>query len=241
MKFQRFADAPAAAHACAARILAKLDSAIAAKGAATFAISGGSSPRMMFEIFGRRSFPWEHVHVFWVDERVVPRDDPQSNFKLANDTWLRPAKVPKANIHRVQTELGPQEAAEHYRADIRRHFCLDDRTGSNYDGLPGFDIIHRGMGPDGHTASLFPGDPLTENRDGIAADVWSEKMQQWRVTLLPAVLEAARRNILLVTGADKAAMLNTVVKAEYDPRRYPVQIAALGDAAEWYVDELAAP
>lgn len=241
MKLHRFADAPAAAQACATRILGKLESRIAAKGAASLAISGGSSPRVMFEIFGRKPFPWERVHLFWVDERVVPADDPQSNYKLASDTWLVPAKFPAANVHRVQTELGPEKAARRYEADIRRHFGLDDRTGPNFGQMPGFDIIHRGMGPDGHTASLFPGEPLVENRGDIAAAVWVQKMNQWRVTLLPGVLEAARRNLMLVTGGDKAAMLETVLKDDYHPNQTPAQIASRGDTAEWFVDATAAP
>jgi 6-phosphogluconolactonase len=239
MKLHRFSDAPAAAHACAGKILTKLRQAIEARGAASLAVSGGSSPRAMFEIFGRRAFPWQRVHLFWVDERVVPASDPQSNFKLANDTWLLPAKFPAANIHRVETELGPEAAARSYEAVIRKHFGLDDRIGPHYGELPLFDVIHRGMGPDGHTASLFPGEPLIENRTGICAAVWVEKMNQWRVTLLPGVLEATRRTMMLVTGADKAEVLKAVLKGEYNPRLYPSQIASLDDATDWFVDEAA--
>ena len=90
------------------------------RGSATLAISGGSSPKPMFEIFARSGFAWDHVHLFWVDERVVPPTDPQSNFKLANDTWLAPREFPAPNIHRVQTELGAEEAARDYQAEILR-------------------------------------------------------------------------------------------------------------------------
>ncbi len=229
MKLHPFADAPAAANACASAILAQLDQAIEARGEATLAISGGSSPRLMFEIFARRPFAWDKVHLFWVDERVVPPTDPQSNYKLAADTWLNPAKFPAENIHRVEAELGGEPAAERYKEEIRAYFQLDA-------DLPSFDVVHRGMGPDGHTASLFPGEPLIQNRSGIAAAVWVEKMHQWRVTLLRGVLEAARHTAMLVTGADKAAMLHSALKTDYDPLRYPVQIASLTDTAEWFVD-----
>lgn len=239
MKIHRFADAPAAARACATGMLRRLKQAAETHGSATLAISGGSSPRMMFEIFGRRKFNWSTVHLFWVDERVVPPTDEQSNFKLANETWLIPAKFPPANIHRVPTELGPQEAAVAYEADIRRHFGLNDRLGPHYGKLPAFDVIHRGMGPDGHTASLFPGEGLIDNHSGIAAAVWVEKMHQWRVTLLPGVLEAAQHTLMLVTGEDKTAMLKTVLTGDYDPRLHPVQIASRNDVADWYVDEAA--
>ncbi len=234
MRLHRFADAPAAARACADSILQKLEQAIAEQGVATVAISGGSSPRMMFEIFGRRQFAWKHVHLFWVDERVVPPTDPQSNYKLAADTWLIPAKFPTANVHRVRAELGPEAAAERYVAEIRSHFGMDTE-------LPRFDVIHRGMGPDGHTASLFPGEPMITNRDGIASAVWVEKMNQWRVTLLAGVLESARYTVMLVTGADKAAVLKTVLTGDYDPNQYPAQIGSREDTAEWFVDAAAQP
>jgi 6-phosphogluconolactonase len=201
----------------------------ATSGPATLAISGGSSPKLMFEIFARTMFPWERVHLFWVDERIVPPTDPQSNFKLAQDTWLKPVGFPEANLHRVVAELGAHEAARQYREEIRRHFDL--REGE----LPKFDVIHRGMGPDGHTASLFPGDPHVEDRRGIADAVWVEKMQQWRVTLLPGVLEAAHHTVMLVTGSDKAAVLSAVLGEAPGggPLEYPARIGARD--AEWYV------
>lgn len=235
MKILPFADAPAAANACASAILSRLEQAIEARGTATLAISGGSSPRLMFEIFARHPFAWDKVHLFWVDERVVPPTDPQSNFKLAADTWLTPAKFPEENIHRVEAELGAEPAAKRYNEEIRSHFQLDGDL-PNAE-LPNFDVVHRGMGPDGHTASLFPGEPLIDNLTGTAAAVWVEKMHQWRVTLLRGVLEAARHTVMLVTGADKAAMLHTVLKTDYDPNRYPVQIASMTDTAEWFLDK----
>ena len=219
-------------------ILTKLQDAIDSRGAAYLAISGGSSPRDMFEFFGHAqispAFPWGKLHLFWVDERMVPPTDSQSNYKLANDTWLAPAKFPAANVHRVITELGPEGAAERYADEIRS--CVRPNT-----PVPRFDVIHRGMGPDGHTASLFPGEPLIADKGGVAAAVWVEKMHQWRVTLLPGVLEAARSTVMLVTGADKAQMLKTVLTASYDATQYPAQIASLKAEAEWFVDAAAQP
>ena len=182
-----------AAERCAARILEYLSESPQS----TLAISGGSSPRTMFEIFATAPFDWNRVQLFWVDERCVPRDDPQSNFKLANDTWLKPAKFPEANIHRVQTERPPAEAAEIYADELRLVFG---------EGIPKFDVIHRGMGPDAHTASLFPGEPLIDDRQALTASVYVEKLNSRRVTLLPAVLLAAKHTVMLVTGADKAAV-----------------------------------
>jgi len=212
-----------------------LAEALNAKEWATLAISGGSSPRPMFELFAASGFNWKRVHVFWVDERYVSPHDPQSNFRLANQTWLAPAKVPAENIHRVPTEVEPHEAAHEYAETMKALFGV--RQGS----MPRFDVIHRGMGPDAHTASLFPGEPLiTPDRDqneNIAAAVWVEKMHQWRITLLPAVLEAARHTVILATGEDKAQALHAVMHGPYEPMNFPAQIAA--KEATWFIDEVA--
>ncbi|HXP87059.1 MAG TPA: 6-phosphogluconolactonase [Bryobacteraceae bacterium] len=232
---ETYPDAHAAALACGRRILTWLEQAIAERGAATLAISGGSSPRPMFEMFAGADFPWNSVNLFWVDERCVPWDDPQSNYRLARETWLAPARFPEGNIHAVQTYAQPEEAARGYDAGIRAALGL--KPGE----LPQFDVIHRGMGADGHTASLFPGSPYITERDAIAAAVYFERLGQWRVTLTGGVLEAARHTAILATGADKAATLDAVLHGPYDPMRYPAQIASReGSSAVWFVDQAAA-
>ena len=125
----------------------------------------------------RQSFDWSRNHIFWVDERCVPPTDSQSNFKLADDTLFQAAKIPLLNVHRVYGELPPEEGAARYIAEIKSFFMLGEGQ------LPAFDVLHRGMGPDAHTASLFPGEPLIADRTGIAAHVWVEKMKMDRVTL----------------------------------------------------------
>jgi 6-phosphogluconolactonase len=234
-RIERYADGSQAAAACGRQILEWLDHAIAERGRAVLAISGGSSPRSMFEMFARTRFRWDQVHLFWVDERAVPPDDAQSNFKLAEDAWLALAQFPRANIHRMEGELPAQTAAARYSAALIQFFKLAPGE------MPRFDAIHRGMGPDAHTASLFPGEPPIEDRSGLAAAVWVEKFKQWRITLLPGVLEAARHTAMLVTGADKAQALAAVLSAPYDPMRYPAQIATgKQDPAVWFVDGAAA-
>jgi 6-phosphogluconolactonase len=223
--FAAFHDTQQTAEACAQFIL----SALEGKPKATLAISGGSSPKIMFEIFAKTKFQWDRVHLFWVDERGVPPEDAQSNFKLANDHWLAPSGFAKANIHRIQAELAPELAAQRYVEEIREVF------GS---GMPQFDVIHQGMGPDGHTASLFPGQPMIQDRTGIAAALWVEKFKQWRITLLPAVLLAAHSTAMLVTGADKTEALDAVLHGPLDPQKYPSQIIAReARDVHWFLEE----
>jgi len=241
MNVLQYPDPVAASHACGQRVLDLLAEALAGRRWAMLAVSGGTSPRPMFELFAKHSFLWEQVHVFWVDERYVPPSDPQSNFRLADEIWLAPAKVPTGNIHRIPTHLEPHECArlyaEHTRAVFQSFFGL--KAGS----LPQFDVIHRGMGADAHTASLFPGEPLiaNENPEHLAAAVWVEKMHQWRVTLLPGMLEAARNTVVLATGSDKAAALDAVLRGPYDALKWPAQIASRDESpATWFLDRAAA-
>ncbi len=223
-----FKDSRDAAEHCAAQILEYLNGSPRS----TLAISGGSSPKPMFEIFATAAFDWNRVQLFWVDERCVPPTDSQSNFKLANDAWLAPAKFPASNIHRVQTERDPEDAAEIYADELRLVFG---------EGVPHFDVIHRGMGPDAHTASLFPGERLIEDRDHLTAAVYVEKLNSHRVTLLPSVLLAAKHTVLLVTGADKAQPLFDVLYGPHDPKKFPCQLTERdGGPVAWFLDPAAA-
>ena len=237
MNLLRYPDALTAARACGERVMDLLREALAAGPVATIAISGGSSPRPMFELFAKSSFLWKQVHVFWVDERYVPAWDPQSNFRMANDAWLTPGNVPIENIHRVPTEAEPHECAREYAEHIRSFF--QSRLGLEHGEQPRFDVIHRGMGPEGHTASLFPGEALIEDHQRLAATVWVEKLRQWRITLMPGVLEAARHTVLLATGDDKAAALHAVLCEPYDPMKWPAQIAARSGGTAWFTDQAA--
>ena len=222
------------ARECSNFILEKLSSALRGAPTATLAISGGSTPKLLFAEMARAAFDWSNVHIFWVDERCVPPSDSQSNFKLANETLLLPARIPLFNIHRVYGELPPEEGAKRYVAEIQAFFNLKDGE------LPEFDVLHRGMGPDAHTASLFPGEPLVTDRTRIAAHVWVEKMKMDRVTLLPGVLLAARCTVLQVSGDDKAEGVRQVLQEPEDFLRYPCQIASRDGKAVWFLDRLAA-
>ncbi len=225
----------ATAEACASHVVTLLEEALSGQELATLAVSGGTSPARMFERLAASSLPWSRVHLFFVDERMVPPSDPASNFKLANDHLILHAHVPQSNVHRIAGELAPPAAAQRYAEDIRRFFGL------NQGDLPRFDVVHRGMGPDGHSASLFPGDPLIEDRSGLAAATFAAQFRQWRVTLLPGVLEAAKHTVFLVVGDDKKEALRAVIQGEYDPIKYPAQIATRpGHDVVWFLDQAAA-
>lgn len=226
-----FPDLQQAARDCSEYILSSLAEALKSGPNATLAISGGSTPRPLFSEMAKAGFDWTKTHIFWVDERCVPPDNDESNYKLANDTFLAAAKIPAGNIHRIYGELPPPEASRRYVEDIQAFFHLEAGR------LPAFDVLHRGIGPDAHTASLFPGSHLVEDRTGIATNVWVEKMKMDRVTLLPGVLFAARRTVLLVSGADKVDAVHNVLKGQEDFLKYPCQIASRDNRAVWYLDK----
>lgn len=212
-----------------------LADALAQHGTAAMAVSGGTTPKLLFQYLAASGFDWSHVHLFWVDERAVPPGDPQSNYTLAHENWLAPVDFPVANIHRMQAELPVSEAAERYADEIRGHFHLCD------GGFPVFDVIQQGLGADAHTASLFPGEPLVLDDNGITAAVYVEKLKAARITLLPAVLRRARHTLMLVTGADKAPALEKVWKGPESLLEVPAQLTRKHEGrVEWFVDEPAA-
>jgi 6-phosphogluconolactonase len=227
-----FETAREAAEACGAAIFAILEQARAATGLATLAVSGGSTPRIMFEWMAKQGFDWKSVELFWVDERCVAIDDSQSNFRMTREAMLDTLQLPAAQVHRVLTENAPDQAARLYVEEIRRIFGLAPGQ------LPAFDVLQRGMGPDMHTASLFPGEPLIANHSDIAAAVWVEKFKQHRVTLLPGALEAAKNTFCLVTGPDKTEALKAVLEGPRDPMVAPCQISS--PEMVWFLDRPAA-
>jgi 6-phosphogluconolactonase len=189
----------------------------------------------MFRSLATSGLDWSKIHLFWVDERCVPPNSELSNFKLAKENLIDPSGIPERNIHRIHGELEPREASQRYVAEISGFFTLSDSE------LPAFDVLHRGMGPDAHTASLFPGEPLINDHTGIASSVWVEKLNMARVTLLPGVLKKASRTVLQVASADKAEPLFQVLYGPEDTMKYPCQIATRhSDSAVWFLDEAAA-
>lgn len=228
-------DPRAAAAACAQHISALLEKGLAEQEHATLAVSGGTTPKLLFQNMVASGFRWERVHLFFVDERAVPPNDGESNYRLANENLIAPAHIPPMQVHRIHGEIKPETAAQQYEQDIRNFFGLEDGE------QPHFDVVQCGLGPDAHTASLFPGESAIEDREHIAGAVYVQKMSKWRVTLMPAALLAAKHTVFLVTGADKAPAVGNVFHQEFDPKHFPAQlISRQGKRVTWFLDQPAA-
>jgi|SRR5450755_1189256 6-phosphogluconolactonase len=228
-------DPRAAAAACAQQISALLEEALASQEHATLAVSGGSTPKLLFQSMVESGFRWQRVHLFFVDERCVPPNDAESNYRLANENLIAPARIPAEQVHRIHGEAKPEMAAQQYVDDIRNFFGLEEGE------LPHFDVVQCGMGADAHTASLFPGESAIEDREHVAGAIYVQKMAKWRVTLLPGTLLAAKNVMFLVTGADKAESVGNVFHQEFDPKQYPSQlISRQAKRVTWFLDQAAA-
>ena len=226
-----------------------------AAGLVTCALSGGSTPRALYQLLADPASPyrgriaWEAIHFFWGDERHVPPDDPDSNFRMAREAMLDRVPVPAAHIHRVAgEEPDAARAAERYEREMLELFQLDpDRDGPPSAARldwPRFELVLLGLGEEGHTASLFPGSPLLAERRPLrqlAAAVWVAAHDTWRITLTPPVINHAAAVIFLVSGAAKAAALAAVLEGRPEPERYPAQVVAPVDGRVlWIVDRAAA-
>jgi 6-phosphogluconolactonase len=233
---RRFADLDAVSQAAADELGAIARAAVARRGSCSIALSGGSTPKHLFEQLaraGRGALPWDHVELWWGDERTVPPDHPDSNYGMAREALLEPLGLDAAHVHRMAGELDPVAAARAY----------EDELVAALGAPPIFDLVLLGMGPDGHTASLFPGSAaLAETQRWVVANQVTSPLvhgSATRITLTAPAINAARHVRFLVTGADKAAALAQVVEGARDPERYPSQLIAAEDLA-WLVDPAAA-
>ncbi len=216
-----------------------LTSAWSSRGRAAIALSGGSTPKRMGELLAHSAFPapeaWEHVEIFWGDERWVPLDDKQSNAGDALETFLTKVPIPAEHVHPVYEDgLDEAQAAAVYQA-------LIEETVPAEQGVPAFDLIFLGMGDDGHTASLFPHSPALSIRDRLVVPNYVEKLDTTRITFTTTLLDGAREVIFLVTGSGKAGRLNEVLEGPIDTDRLPSQlIRPTNGRLRWIVDQGAA-
>jgi 6-phosphogluconolactonase len=239
------ADAPAVQRAAAEEFAARIERAVEARGTAFVALSGGSTPRGLHTLLAdpaepfRARVPWARLHVFWGDERTVPPDHPDSNYRMARDTLLRHVPIPAAHVHRIRGEdPDPAKAAEEYARELREVFAAHDRVEA---GWLRFDLVVLGMGADGHTASLFPGTAAVHEATRLVLAPWVAKLDTYRITLTPPVLNGSDAVLFLVTGADKAEALAAVLEGPSRPDVYPSQVVRPGTGALlWLVDRSAA-
>ena len=229
------ADAAALAASAADRFVALAQAAIDARGIANVALAGGSTPKAMNMLLAakprRDAIDWRAVRFFFGDERCVPPDHPDSNYRMTCETLLAPLAIADAQVFRMRGEDEPHAAADAYDA------LLAGELGD----LPIFDAVFLGMGPDGHTASLFPGTIASiDDRRRVVAN-FVPKFQAFRLTLTPHVLTAARELTVTAGGAEKATALMQVLSGIANPDLYPAQLmASAGDRLTWLVDADAA-
>lgn len=232
-----YENSPELAWAAALRFAGLAEQFVAEQGKFSVALSGGSTPKAMLSLLAGKPFadslPWHSIYFFWGDERSVPPDHADSNFRMATEALLSKVGVPQQNIFRIPAEdEDHQSAANRYSAAIQQFFNTDH---------PQFDLVFLGMGADGHTASLFPGTAALQITDRIAVANFVEKLNGWRISLTAPIINQARNVIFLIAGEDKAAALKEVLEGERQPETYPSQlIHPTSGALLWMLDEAAA-
>jgi len=206
------------------------------RGRFTAALSGGNTPRIVNQEISARladQLDWSRIFIFFGDERPVPPDHPESNYRMARESLLEKVPIPSENVHRIPSEKDPQEAAKEYEADLRAVFPAPM-------DFPVFDLIFLGMGEDGHTASLFPNSPALQEEERWVVKNRVERLETDRITLTLPVINRARNVIFLVAGASKAPALKQVLEGPPDPARYPSQSVLPRGRLVWLVDHAAA-
>jgi 6-phosphogluconolactonase len=223
----------------AAQYIVRLASqSIVTRGRFTIALSGGSTPKVLYGLLGtepyRGQIDWASVEIFWSDERCVPPDSADSNYALAQEVLLSKIPIPANQIHRMPADQPNSEAASsEYASEMQRTFGTS--------GIPSFDLIQLGMGPEGHTASLFPHQESLHEQRRLVMPVTVPKPPPPRLTFTPPILNAARHVLFLVTGGEKADAVQAVLEGSYQPEEYPAQIVRpTNGEVTWMLDTRAA-
>lgn len=213
-------------------ILSKMETAIQERGLFTIALSGGSTPKPLYEMLATKQLPWDKIHVFWGDERYVPSDHPDSNQLMARRAWLDRVDIPDSNIHPVPTdEADPTVAARKYEGHIRKFF--QTQTGE----FPALDLNLLGMGDDGHTASLFPHTEALKVRDCLITV--GNKDEQPRITFTAPFINQGRCVMFVVAGANKRPALEQVFAPVADDFTYPSRLIQPQGELWWLLDRAA--
>jgi len=240
-EIRTLADANSIAQTAAAEFLQAAQEAVRENGAFTVALAGGSTPKTLYGLLAsnpllQAKVPWTKIQFFFGDERHVPPDNAESNFRMANEAMLAKAPIDPKQVHRIKGEKrNAAQAAEEYEQDLRASFQL--QAGQ----LPRFSLVLLGMGPEGHTASLFPGTRALKEEHRLVVSNWVGKLLTDRITLTPPVLNNAARVIFMVHGAEKAPALKAVLEGPYEPDQLPAQIIHPKQGKVlWLVDPAAA-
>jgi 6-phosphogluconolactonase len=232
---QVFSSPELLADAVAQHIVTSAAEAISSRGLFTLALAGGSTPRAAYSRLATgdcqlATGDWRLVHILWGDERCVPPDDPRSNYRMAKEALLDRVPIPPDQIHRIRGEDDPEKAAVEYEREVRALL-----------GSEGLDLVLLGLGEDGHTASLFPGPSAVHETVRWVVAVPAPDGTMWRVTLTPAVLNAAKNVTFVVSGASKAVRLQQVLQGPFTPDVLPAQaIRPAQGQLTWMVDQAAA-
>lgn len=233
-------DAAQVAQAAADRFRDLAHGAISAFGVFRVALSGGSTPKAVYELLAgepyRSAIEWNKIDLFWGDERVVPQSDPNSNYRMVREALLDHILIDPARIHPIPVELGdPETISRAYEDELRATFELGP------DGVPVFDLIFLGVGPDGHTASLFPGSAAIGEQTRLVVPGDGPPPVRQRITLAVPVLNAGQERIFLATGTDKAEMVRNILEGPLQPNVWPAQCIEPGRALPlWIIDDDAA-
>ena len=222
--YQVWPNKAAMAMASARLFATKVERAVATRGIARVALSGGSTPQAMFKLLAdpagpfAATVPWDKVQIFWVDERCVGPNDPESNYGVARELLLSKVAIPAANVFRMEGELEPEEAAARYESTLRNVMKLEGAES------PAFDLLTLGMGPDGHTASLFPHTQAIDELSRLVVANHVPQKETWRITLTWPVINQAAEVVFEVEGAGKTDVLAEVLTGPRDPERLPSQL-----------------
>jgi 6-phosphogluconolactonase len=223
----------------ASRWVELAEEAIAERGVFHVALSGGRTPARLYERLAHpdtaTQVDWSRIHAWWSDERSVPLDHPDSNYRMAFEMWLRRVPIPGDHIHPIVAR------PDSIHDDARRYAALlRALLPSNADGVPVFDLVLLGLGNDGHIASLFPDTSILQEREEPVAAVYVERLEAWRVSLTFPVINAARHIMVLVSGEDKAEIVHRVLVETPNEPRLPAQRLDPQREVEWHLDQAAA-
>lgn len=242
MEVKVFADPEAVARAAAQYFVAQCREAVERSNGFAVALSGGSTPKRLYQLLAdpnepyRQQIAWKKGFFFFTDERNVPPDHPDSNYRMAYEAMF--SHAPKTTVCRISGEKPPAEAAEEYEDVLAEIFGVE---------IPDLDLVLLGLGEDGHTASIFPGSEVLRQTERLVAAPWVEKLNAYRITLTLPVLNNARSVVFLVTGASKAEIVREVITPDKtgdekpERVRYPAQaISPTNGAVSWFIDKAAA-